>query len=162
MQVRGPDCVLDYVSLYRDRTKIPGSEIDIYVEVLQADGGTRAAGVTAAAVAMATSGIPMTDLPFGVSIGKIGETIVVDLNKIEDNYSDADVPMVISPRQDKILLLQMDGNMTKDNIKEAIDLAKKAGETISKLQSDALRAPYLEVMEKYKGEKSSYDEKQAD
>jgi exosome complex component RRP41 len=41
--------------------KFPGSEIDIYVEVLQGDGGTRVASITAAAVAMAISGIPMKE-----------------------------------------------------------------------------------------------------
>ncbi len=133
----------------------PGTEINIYVEVLQSDGGTRAAGVTAAAVAMASSGIPMSDVPFGVSIGKIGDTLVVDLNKIEDNYSDADMPMVIGPKQGNLLLLQMDGNLTKEEVTSAISLAKKAGEVISKLQSDALKEPYLKTLEKYKNEAPS-------
>src|SRR5271170_3092325 len=31
----------------------PGGEIDIFIDVLQADGGTRAAGITAAAVSLA-------------------------------------------------------------------------------------------------------------
>ncbi len=134
----------------------PGSEINIYVEVLQGDGGTRAAGVTAAAVAVAASGIPMTDLPYGVSIGKIGDQIVIDLNKIEDNYSDADVPIVISPRTGRILLLQMDGDMTKDEINRGIRMAADAGKMISKMQSDALKKQYMEISEKYKNEAPSY------
>jgi exosome complex component RRP41 len=132
------------------RENFPGSEISIFVEVLQSDGGTRAAGITAAAVALAGSGIPMTDIPYAVSIGKIGEHIVIDLNKIEDNYSDADVPIAISPRQDKILLLQMDGNMTREEVSKALSMAKESGKIITKLQTDALKAPYLKISEKYK------------
>jgi len=128
----------------------PGTEINIFIEVVQSDGGTRAAGITAAAVALATSGIPMRDLPYAVSAGKIGNNIVIDLNKIEDNYSDADVPIAVSPRTGDILLLQMDGSLTKDEFKEAIAKVKKAGQIISKAQRDALKAPYERISNKYK------------
>jgi len=128
----------------------PGTEINIFIEVVQSDGGTRAAGITAAAVALATSGIPMKDLPYAVSAGKIGDHIVIDLNKIEDNYSDADVPIAVSPRTGEILLLQMDGSLTKDEFKEVIAKVKKAGQIISKAQRDALKAPYERISNKYK------------
>ena len=132
------------------RENFPGSEISIFVEVLQSDGGTRAAGITAAAVALAGSGIPMTDIPYAVSIGKIGEHIVIDLNKLEDNYSDADVPIAFSPRLGKVVLLQMDGNMTKEEMGQALNMARDAGAIITKLQTDALKAPYLKISDKYK------------
>jgi len=128
----------------------PGTEINIFIEVVQSDGGTRAAGITAAAVALATSGIPMRDLPYAVSAGKIGDQVVIDLNKIEDNYSDADVPIAISPRTGEILLLQMDGSLTKEEFKEAVAKVKKAGQIISKVQRDALKAPYEKISNKYK------------
>ncbi|MCL4375399.1 exosome complex exonuclease Rrp41 [Candidatus Marsarchaeota archaeon] len=127
----------------------PGSEINIYIEVLQSDGGTRAAGITAAAVAMASSGIPMTDLPYAVSAGKVGNEVILDLDKLEDNYSDADMPMAIAPIQNKILLLQMDGTLSREEIKRAVSMILKAGETISKLQVAALKKPYEEISERY-------------
>ncbi|MCL4365414.1 MAG: exosome complex exonuclease Rrp41 [Candidatus Marsarchaeota archaeon] len=130
--------------------KFPGSEIDLFIDVLQADGGTRAAGITAAAVAMAASGIPMTDMPFAVSVGKIGETLVLDMNKIEDNYSDADMPIAISPRTGNLLLLQMDGNLTKEQIRHGVEMVKEAGVEISRVQKEALKSSYEKISEKYK------------
>ena len=133
--------------------KFPGCSIDIFIEVLQSDGGTRAAGITAAAVALAAAGIPMSDLPYAVSAGKIGDNIVIDLNKLEDNYSDADVPVAISPRTGEVLLLQMDGNLTKEELSKALAMVKDAGATISKLQKDALKRDYEKITENYrKGE----------
>ncbi len=120
----------------------PGSEIDIFIEVLQSDGGTRAAGITAAAAAVASSGIPMKDIPYAVSAGKAGDLILLDLNKIEDNYSDADMPVAIAPRNNEVLLLQMDGSMSKEQFDSALQMIKKAGETITKIQRDALEARY--------------------
>ncbi len=127
----------------------PGSEINIYIEVLQSDGGTRAAGITAAAVALASSGIPMTDLPYAVSAGKVGDEVILDLDKLEDNYSDADMPMAIAPIQNKILLLQMDGTMSSADIKKAVSMILESGKTISGLQVAALKKPYEEISGKY-------------
>lgn len=64
----------------------PRSGIDVFIEVLQADGGTRTAGLTAASVALADAGIPMKDLAIGVAIGKVNGTLVVDVNELEDQY----------------------------------------------------------------------------
>ena len=40
----------------------PRAVIDVFVEVLQADGGSRCAGINAASVALADAGINMRDL----------------------------------------------------------------------------------------------------
>lgn len=120
----------------------PGSQIDISIEVLQGDGGTRAAGITAAAVALANAGIPMKDIVYGISTGRIDEHIILDLDMIEDNFSDADIPVAVSPRNNEILLLQMDGGMTKEQFKEAIGMVMESGKTISKIQRDALLEVY--------------------
>ena len=130
--------------------QFPGAEIDLFIDVLQADGGTRAAGITVAAVALAASGIPMTDIPYSVSVGKASDKLVLDLNKIEDNNSDADMPVAISPRTGEILLLQMDGDLTKDEINKGVEMVKKAGETISRIQKEALKTSYEKILEKYK------------
>lgn len=129
--------------------EFPGSEIDIFIEVLQSDGGTRAAGITAAAVALATAGIPMIDTPYAVSVGKVGDKLILDMDKVEDNYSDADIPMAICPRTNDLALLQMDGSLTPEEFKIAFSMAKKAGEYITKLQREALQLPYKKTMEKY-------------
>jgi exosome complex component RRP41 len=122
--------------------KFPGTEINLYIEVIQSDGGTRAAGITAAAVALASSGIPMTDIPYAVSAGKAGSEVLLDLNKIEDNYSDSDMPMAIAPRNGEVLLLQMDGTMSKAEFDKALSMIKEAGAVINKIQREALEAKY--------------------
>ncbi|MCL4404871.1 MAG: exosome complex exonuclease Rrp41 [Candidatus Marsarchaeota archaeon] len=122
--------------------EFPGSEIDIFIEILQSDGGTRAAGITAAAVALANAGIKMKDLVYAVSAGRIGEHVVLDVNMIEDNYSDADMPMAISPKSGEILLLQMDGGLTKEQLRKGMEMVIEAGKTISKAQRDALKDIY--------------------
>lgn len=123
--------------------RFPGCEIDIYIEVLQSDGGTRAAGITAAAVAVASSGIPMTDIPYAVSVGRAGDHLLLDLNYIEDSGSDSDMPVAIGPRKNDIMLLQMDGSLTREEYRRAIAMIQKAGIEINRLQRAALEGRYL-------------------
>lgn len=123
--------------------RFPGCEIDIYVEVLQSDGSTRVAGITAAAVAVAASGIPMTDIPFAVSVGRVGEHLMLDLNYIEDSGGDVDMPVAIGPRKNDVKFLQMDGSLTQEEYKAAISMVRKAGIEISRLQRAALEGMYL-------------------
>lgn len=125
--------------------KYPRTSIDVYIEVLQADAGTRVAGITAASLALADAGMPMRDLIVGCAAGKIDGVVVLDLNKEEDNFGEADVPMAILPRTKEIALLQMDGDMSYDELKTAMDMAMEAAQTIYKMQIEALKKKYTEV-----------------
>ena len=120
----------------------PRASIDVYIEVLQANAGTRCAGLTAASVALADAGIPMRDLVPAVAIGKADGHIVLDLNKEEDNFGNADLPIAMIPRTGEILLMQMDGHMTMDEFNTALEYGKKACEKVYEIQKDALKRKY--------------------
>ena len=124
--------------------QFPRTTIEIYIEVLQANAGTRCAGVTVASVALADAGIPMTDLVVSCAAGKIDGKIALDLRKEEDNYGEADMPVAIVPRTGEILLLQMDGNLTKNEFQEALTLSVNACKKIHQLQVESLRKKYME------------------
>ena len=120
----------------------PRTSIDVYIEVLQANAGTRVAGLTAASVALADAGIPMKDLVPAVAVGKADGRIVLDLNKEEDNFGSADLPIAMIPRTGEVLLMQMDGHMTMEEVEIALGYAKKACQEIYEVQKDALRRRY--------------------
>lgn len=122
--------------------QFPRTSVDIFIEVLQADAGTRVAGLTAAAVAVADAGVPMRDLVVGCASGKIGGVVCLDLNKEEDNYGEADCPMAFVPRTGEIVLLQMDGHLTTAEFGKAMELSMKAGKTLVEKQRDALKRRY--------------------
>ncbi len=134
--------------------QFPRTSIDVYIEVLQADAGTRIAGLTAASVALVDAGIPMKDMVVGCAAGKIDGKVVLDLNKEEDNFGQADLPMAIIPRTDEIVLLQMDGNFSREELEQAVELSKKAATYISNLQREALMAKYKSQEPEKEGERS--------
>ncbi len=122
--------------------KFPRTAIDVYIEVLQADAGTRVAGITVASLALADAGIPMRDLVVGCAAGKVDGVVVLDLNKEEDNFGEADVPMAIMPRTGDIALLQMDGDLTYEELTNAMEMAMDAAKEIYQLEMTALKGKY--------------------
>lgn len=116
----------------------PRSAIDIFVEVLQSDAGTRTAGVNAAVVALADAGIPMRGLVSSCAVGKVDDVIVLDLMKEEDNYGQADMPIAMMCRNGEITMLQMDGHFTREEFEEGLNLAIPGCEQIYKAQRNAL------------------------
>ncbi|MBU3907533.1 MAG: exosome complex exonuclease Rrp41 [Nanoarchaeota archaeon] len=123
--------------------QFPNMVIDVYIAILQANASTRCAGINAAAMALAHAGIPMKDLVSSVSIGKLDKHLVVDLNKKEEDYEEGegatDMPFAFFSNEDKITLMQLDGNISTKQYKEAIELAKKACKKIYEVQKEALK-----------------------
>ena len=128
----------------------PKTMIDVHMEVVQSDGGTRIASITAASVALADAGIPMRDLVCGVSVGKVAGHMVLDPDKYEDNLGSSDIPMIFAPRNGEVLLYQMDGMLSKDEVRTAMEMAFSASKKIRALQEQALKKKYLEVFERIK------------
>ncbi len=125
----------------------PRTTIDIFVEVLQADGGTRTAGITAAALALADAGIPMKDLVAGVAVGKVEGMLVLDINELEDEYGEADMPVAMMPSFKKITLLQLNGVLSPDEFEEALKLAEKGIMELYQAQREALLSKYKPIAE---------------
>lgn len=120
----------------------PRTAIDVFIEVLQSDGGTRCAGITATSLALADAGIPLKDLIAACAAGKIDGQIVLDLNDLEDQKGQADLPVAISPRTGEITLLQMDGIMSGEEYAKALNLAIEGCRQIHMMQREALKKKY--------------------
>jgi exosome complex component RRP41 len=121
----------------------PRAAIDVFVEVLQSDGGSRCAGITAAAVALADAGINMRDLVAACAAGKVDDKIVLDINDTEDKEGGADMPVAYMPRLEQVTLLQLDGKLTPDQFNECIDKAIGGCKMVYEIQKQALMQKYF-------------------
>lgn len=125
----------------------PRTSIDLFIEVLQADGGTRGAAITVASLALADAGIPMRDLVAACAAGKVEGKLVLDLCDAEDKLGEADVPVAYMPTIDAVTLLQMDGNLTLEEFEQAVNMALNGCKQIYKMQKEALKAKYVALKE---------------
>lgn len=125
----------------------PGTSFEVFIQVMDADGGTRCASITAAALALANAGIPMKSLVTSLALGKIDGELVVDLSGIEDKAGEADLPIAVTWFNDEISLLQFDGEMDIKQFDELLELSKKFAKEIYDMQIAALKSEYESIQE---------------
>jgi len=128
----------------------PSTSFEVFIEVIDADGGTRCASTTIASLALADAGVPMKSLVTSLAVGKIDGEIVVDLSGIEDKAGDADLPLAITWFNDEISLLQFDGAIDTEEFNKCLTLGKEAAEKIHQIQLDTLRSKYISIQESVK------------
>lgn len=121
----------------------PRTAIEVWVEVLQSDGGSRVAGITAASLALADAGINMRDLVVGCSCGIINNQVVADLDDTEDKEGSGDMPVAIMPNLGLVSLLQVDGIYSRDQFQKAFELAIEKGKQVNAMQRAALNARFF-------------------
>jgi len=122
----------------------PRSVIDVFVEVLQADAGTRTAGINAASVALADAGIPMKSMISACAAGKVADTLILDPMKEEDNFGQADMPLAMTPAGE-ITLLQMDGRLSQEEFRQALEMAMRGCREVYELQRKSLVDKYSQL-----------------
>jgi exosome complex component RRP41 len=116
-------------------------------DVIQADGGTRCASITAASLAIADAGVPMRDLVVACAAGKVDDSVVLDLYDLEDKMGVADVPVAYMPNLNAVTLLQMDGVLAHEEFETAVNMAIEGCKKIYALQKEALKTKYMTVKE---------------
>ena len=126
-----------------DLYEFPNTVIDVQVYIIQADAGTRTAGINAASMALAHAGIPMKNLVCSVAIGKQDQTLVVDLTKEEEDFHEGegatDFPLAKIAGTDQFTLVQLDGKIDTALVAEALTLANTACDEIYEAQKKALK-----------------------
>jgi len=120
----------------------PNMVIDVSINITQADAGTRCAGINAAVLALAHAGIPMKTMVSSVALGKLDKTLVVDINKAEEDFEEGegstDIPVTMT-HDGKITHMQLDGKITPKQMTDVMKMAKKACDEIYEIQKKALK-----------------------
>jgi exosome complex component RRP41 len=132
-----------------DLEAFPNSVVDVIIQIPQADAGTRVAGLNAAAMALAQAGVPMREMISAVAVGKMDRTLVVDVDKNEEDFHEGegptDIPIAMTSRSNKITLLQLDGKISVPELRELTKMAKEGCKKINEVQIKALREPGKEI-----------------
>lgn len=124
-----------------DLTGYPNAVVDVFIELPQTDAGSRCAGICAASMALADAGFKMKDLVVAIAAGIIDNTVFIDPDYNEENPEGteaADIPIALLPRSGDITLLQGDGEMTAEQLKEAIVLVQNVSKEIYEIQKKAI------------------------
>src|SRR3989344_2291976 len=132
-----------------DLSAFPNAVVDVFVELPQTDAGTRCAAISAAAMALADAGIPMTDMVSAVAVGMADDKIIADLTYKEEHIHEfnedskgapvSDIPIAMIHSTKELSLLQMDGEISKEDLLKALEMGKEAIEKVYQVQVKALK-----------------------
>ena len=132
-----------------DLDAFPNFVVDVIIQIPQADAGTRVAGINAAVMALAQAGVPMKEMIAAVAAGKMDRTLVIDVDKEEEDFEEGegatDIPLAITSKSNKIALLQLDGKISIPELKELVSMASEACKKINEVQTKALKEPGKEI-----------------
>jgi exosome complex component RRP41 len=126
-----------------DIKEFPNTVVDVQIYILQANAGTRTAGINAASIALAHAGISMKDLVSSVAVGKVDKDLVLDVDDVEEHFEDGegatDIPIAKLAGSDKYTLMQMDGKIQPDVYMKVLEMADEACKEIYEVQKKALK-----------------------
>lgn len=117
----------------------PRSQIDIYVQVLQQDGGLLQTCVNGTTLALINAGIPLLDFVCAVSGGVHVTSPLLDLTQLEES----DVPhltVAVMPRSNKVTLLTMETRLHVERFEQVLSITREAATTIHRELRSALAA----------------------
>ena len=141
----------DALAAVVDLKRFPGTVIDVQIMILQANAGTRCAGINAAAMALAHAGIVMKEMVASVAIGKIDDKIVTDITKEEEDYHEGegptDIPFTMTSVNQDVTHLQLDGKIQTKRFMESVEAAKVACKKINDIQVRALKGEKINEAE---------------
>ncbi|GAM27471.1 hypothetical protein SAMD00019534_106470, partial [Acytostelium subglobosum LB1] len=103
----------------------PRSQIDIYIQVLQSDGGLKAAAINAATLAAVDAGLPMRDFVCACSATYIEGVPLLDLNHMEERSGGADLLLSVQPQLGGVISLNMESKVPQDMFESVLELANK-------------------------------------
>ena len=99
----------------------PRSQIDIYLQVLHADGSHYSACVNAATLALIDAGIAMKDFVCSCSASFIKNNALIDINHVEEAANCAEFSAAYLPKLDQIVYSEMNGRLHADELPKVID-----------------------------------------
>ncbi|GJQ12100.1 hypothetical protein GpartN1_g3891.t1 [Galdieria partita] len=102
----------------------PNSRVDIFIQVLQADGGERSAAINAVSIAMVNAGIPMKDLIVSCSAGYMENTTVMDLNNIETIVREPQLTIAIYAHSEKVAMAHLESKASFEIFENLMAVAK--------------------------------------
>lgn len=96
----------------------PLSQIDIYVEVLQADGSNFSVCVNAASLALIDAGIAVKDMVTCCSSTIVNSSPMFDLNYLEESTDGVEFIVAVLSRTEELVFMEVNGKTHEDHLEK--------------------------------------------
>ncbi|PVU98157.1 hypothetical protein BB559_001757 [Furculomyces boomerangus] len=125
------------------------SQIDVFIHLLQQDGGMLEASINATCLALIDAGIPMIDYVCACAAGYTSGFPLLDLNLSEENsFETPNLTVAILPRSEKIALIQLKSKLSVDKLGDVLELAKVGCQFVHKKLDQTVKTSTADLINK--------------
>lgn len=118
----------------------PWSQIDVYIEVLHADGGVYPACVNAATLALIDAGIPLKEYVCSCTASLANNDVpMVDISHQEEIIGGPTLTVAALPMSGKVVLMEMSQRFHLDHLPKVLDKALQGCKDIKVILDEAVR-----------------------
>eukprot|EP00471_Norrisiella_sphaerica_P009332 CAMPEP_0184501750 /NCGR_PEP_ID=MMETSP0113_2-20130426/48470_1 /TAXON_ID=91329 /ORGANISM="Norrisiella sphaerica, Strain BC52" /LENGTH=244 /DNA_ID=CAMNT_0026890627 /DNA_START=18 /DNA_END=752 /DNA_ORIENTATION=+ len=118
----------------------PRSQISLFVQVLQSDGGDVAAAINACSLALIDAGIPMQDFLTACSVGFLDGVAVLDTNYTEGIGSGPEMTLAVLPKTKAIGYIKMSNKLPIQHLETMIETATEGCIQIYEILKENVKA----------------------
>ncbi|KAK7067310.1 Exosome complex component RRP41 [Halocaridina rubra] len=104
------------------KSKYPGSQIDIYVQVLQADGGVMSACINASTLALIHAGVELVDYVVSCTASMYKQTAIIDVTN-QETMNGCELTISLLPNKELIVSLDTSHTIHQEQFEPVMELA---------------------------------------
>ncbi|CAH0550846.1 unnamed protein product [Brassicogethes aeneus] len=124
----------------------PWSQIDVYVEVLHADGGIYPACVNAATLALIDAGIPLKEYVCACTASLANNDVpMLDISHQEEAIGGPTLTVAALPMSGKIVLMEMSQRFHLDHLPKVLEKALQGCKDVKNILDEAVRLHVQDV-----------------
>lgn len=124
----------------------PRSQIDVYVEVLQADGANYAVALNAATLAIVDAGICLTEYVIACTASLTKDNIALtDVSHLEEITGGPTLTVASLPVSNKIVFMEMTQRFHLDNLPKVMEQALAGCREIKEIMETAIREHLIQM-----------------
>lgn len=124
----------------------PSSQIDVYIEVLHADGGVLSACINAATLALIDAGIPLKEYVCSCTASLANnDTPMVDVSHQEEVIGGPTLTVAALPMSGRIVLMEMSQRFHVNHLQDVLDKALTGCKDIKVLLDSAVRQNVADI-----------------
>ncbi len=124
-------------------SSFPRSQVDIFVEVVNADGGILSASFNAVTLALMDAGIPMFDYLLSCSSSYVQGNCLVDPNRMEETANGPVVVAALLARSKRCVFLNSEMRLPSDKLPILLDSIKHGVSNLFSYLDSTVVKPYL-------------------
>ncbi|XP_001869459.2 exosome complex component RRP41 [Culex quinquefasciatus] len=117
----------------------PKSQIDVYIEVLMADGGNYCASVNAATLALIDAGICLKEYVCACTASLAGKVPLMDVSNLEEMSGGPTLTVASLPNSGKIAFMEMSQRFHLDHLPNVLETALQGCREVQKIIDQAVR-----------------------